>query len=341
MRLALPFFAALAACASAPRPASVASPEARGPRPEAPLTEAEIIAKTHAVLDAYDKGELAADLLAPGFFRFEEEKLHDRASQLAAKPHAAWDTRTWKEEHAYVRPNDALFVGRSLEREVANTVHGNRVFDGWYVVGWARNGARWQVTHWTWQPHESDAERARHTWDDIFTQQVGFTHAPNKLLVDTVRGVAPGAALDVMMGQGRNALYLASQGWRVTGVDLSDVALGQARAEAARRHLALDAVQADVDHYDFGTARWDLVTMIYAGDSLDRVKRLQASLKPGGLFVLEYFAAKPGEQGGIDEASLRPLFAQGYDILRDEVVDDVPDWAQDRAKLVRFVARKK
>ena len=333
MRLALPLLV-LAACAAAPRAPAVT--------PTAPPAEAEIIANSHAVLDAWDRGQLTADLLAPGFVRFEEEKLHDRASQLAGKPHAPGVTRTWAEEHAYVRANDAVFVGRSLERELHNGVHGNRVYDGWYVMTWARDAGRWQVTHWSWQPHETEAERDRHTWNAVFRQQIGFNHAPNQLLVDTVRGVTPGAALDVMMGQGRNALYLASQGWHVTGVDLSDVALAQARAEAARRHLALDAEQADIEHYDFGTAKWDLVTMIYAGDSLDQVKKLQASLKPGGLFVLEYFAAGQGEgSGGIVPGSLRPLFAQGYDILRDEVVEDVPDWAQDRAKLVRFVARKR
>src|SRR5690348_2106617 len=106
MRLALPLLA-LAACAAAPRAPAVK------PAP-APPTEAEIIAKSHAVLDAWDRGELTADMLAPGFVRFEEEKLHDRASHLTGKPHAPGETRTWAEEHAYVRANDAVFVGRSL-----------------------------------------------------------------------------------------------------------------------------------------------------------------------------------------------------------------------------------
>ena len=39
-------------------------------------------------------------------------------------------------------------------------------------------------------------------------------------------GKTPGSALDPGMGQGRNALYLAAHGWRVTGVDLSDTAIG-------------------------------------------------------------------------------------------------------------------
>jgi hypothetical protein len=100
-------------------------------------------------------------------------------------------------------------------------------------------------------------------------------------------------------------------------------------------------VQTDAEAYDFGTARWDLVTMLYAGSSTKMIERIKPSLKPGGRFVLEFFASKPGERGGFAPGQLAALFADGFDILRDEVVDDTPDWAQNRATLVRFVARKR
>jgi SAM-dependent methyltransferase len=144
-----------------------------------------------------------------------------------------------------------------------------------------------------------------------------------------------------MMGQGRNALYLASQGWHTTGFDIADEGLRLAREEADAKHVELTAVQADVDAFDFGTARWDLVTMIYAGSSTKMIEKIQRSLKPGGRFVLEFFARKPGrDSGGFAAGQLAQLFATGFDILRDEVVEDTPDWAQSRATLVRFVARK-
>jgi methylase of polypeptide subunit release factors len=56
---------------------------------------------------------------------------------------------------------------------------------------------------------------------------------PTALLVDTVKGKKPGVALDVGMGQGRNAVYLASQGWDVTGMDISQAGLDAARANRA------------------------------------------------------------------------------------------------------------
>jgi 2-polyprenyl-3-methyl-5-hydroxy-6-metoxy-1,4-benzoquinol methylase len=55
-----------------------------------------------------------------------------------------------------------------------------------------------------------------------FHNDVGFEKQPNRLLVDAVAKRKPGRALDVAMGQGRNALYLASRGWKVTGVNFSD-----------------------------------------------------------------------------------------------------------------------
>ena len=146
------------------------------------------------------------------------------------------------------------------------------------------------------------------------------------------------------MGQGRNALYLASRGWKVTGVDFSDEAIRIARATAAKKKLPLDAVNADVSTYDFGTAKWDLVTMIYASDDPAWIQKIKPSLKRGGLFVLEYFHDndKPGVlDGSFARGELARLFGDGFEIVRDDIVYDVPDWVLDHASLVRFVARKK
>ena len=68
---------------------------------------------------------------------------------------------------------------------------------------------------------------------------------------------------------------------------------------------------------------------------------LQRVLFAGSLVTV--FANDPsgGESGGFAPGQLARLFATGFEILRDEVVEDAPDWAVDRAKLVRFVARKR
>jgi SAM-dependent methyltransferase len=240
-----------------------------------------------------------------------------------------------------VHTNDAIVVGEAREHATGNDSHGGYDYDGWYTLAWTREGDAWKLAFLGWKQGGPDARRA--TWNEIFRNSIGFKHEPNRLLVDTVAHLRPGAALDVAMGQGRNALYLAGRGWKVTGVDISSEGITQARATAAQRKLALDAVETDIDRYDFGKNRWDLVTMIYATDSAAWMEKIRASLHRGGLFVLEYFALDPGtgQDDGIPPGKLAKIFGEGFEILRDEVVDDVADWAVDRAKLVRFVARKK
>jgi 2-polyprenyl-3-methyl-5-hydroxy-6-metoxy-1,4-benzoquinol methylase len=84
-------------------------------------------------------------------------------------------------------------------------------------------------------------------WNDTYRQPGGFNHEPNRFLMNSVRGRAPGMALDLGMGQGRNALYLATKGWKVTGVDISDEGVRLAREAATKQKLAVDAIEADLD----------------------------------------------------------------------------------------------
>jgi methylase of polypeptide subunit release factors len=67
----------------------------------------------------------------------------------------------------------------------------------------------------------------------------------------------PGKALDLGTGQGRNAIFLASTGWTVTGVDISEVAIAEAKKNAAARKVQIDAIVGDLDTYDFGREQWD------------------------------------------------------------------------------------
>ena len=70
----------------------------------------------------------------------------------------------------------------------------------------------------------------RHDWDARYAgEQLVWSAEPNRFLVAEVDGLTPGRALDVACGEGRNAIWLAEQGWTVTGVDFSPVALDKAR----------------------------------------------------------------------------------------------------------------
>ena len=98
-----------------------------------------------------------------------------------------------------------------------------------------------------------------------------------------------GRALDLAMGAGRNAVFLAECGFRVTGVDASEVGTSNARRLAEARGVEIDAVAADLATYPLGREEWDLITNFYF---LDRrlFPRIVEALAPGGTFVLETFS---------------------------------------------------
>ena len=113
---------------------------------------------------------------------------------------------------------------------------------------------------------------------------------PNRRLVTEVGGLPIGRALDLGAGEGRNALWLASLGWRVTAVDFSPVGISRLRDMAAERNLAVDAVVADLRRYEPPSDAFDLVILLYLqvpADLLDLVlARASRAVAPGGTLLL-------------------------------------------------------
>src|SRR5204862_2066070 len=117
---------------------------------------------------------------------------------------------------------------------------------------------------------QAPKKSADQVWNDLYSKREGKEHQFNKFLAQTVKGKKPGTALDIGMGQGRNSLFLAALGWDVTGFDISEVGVKQAQAEAQKRGLKLNAVVGDVDKFDYGKERWDLVLGMYMHEYLTR-----------------------------------------------------------------------
>jgi SAM-dependent methyltransferase len=115
-----------------------------------------------------------------------------------------------------------------------------------------------------------------------------FLQTPNALLASAIEDRKPGKALDLGMGQGRNTVFLAMQGWDVTGFDPSDEGVRLAQANAAKAGVKIRALVASDDQFDFGVARWDLIVMTYIRSLTARdAERIQRALAPGGIFVYE------------------------------------------------------
>ncbi|HEY6040040.1 MAG TPA: methyltransferase domain-containing protein [Kofleriaceae bacterium] len=324
----------LAACSS--------TPAARAPAPPPDVTR-----MSHAVIEAFDRGDEKAfeAVLAPGFVHSEEGEPTDRDHELAKirkydpnKPHIV--ARTWSKEHVFAKGDEAVFIGQAAEHSSGE--RGGFTYDGRYTLAWQWDGTAWKLALWTWQRAGEQAETE--TWNDVFKHGTGFEKAPNKLLVTTSDPLPRGRALDIASGQGRNVLYLASAGWKATGIDFSHEGIAQTRETARTKHLDVELIEDDIDKADLGTAKYDLITMIYAGSDAKTVAKAQQALKPGGTFVYEFFAKTDGsgEEAwrGFQKGELAKLFA-GYDIVRDELVEDSPDWGGGKEPLVRFVARKR
>jgi SAM-dependent methyltransferase len=180
-------------------------------------------------------------------------------------------------------------------------------------------------------------------WNDLFTKGFKAESEPNRFLAETIKGRKPGSALDIGMGQGRNALLLAAEGWAVTGFDFSDVAVGRAVERAKQRGLTLNAVVANVDTFDYGESRWDLVTGIYIHGLLtNNADKVVRSLRPGGVLVVEGFHREALLDAGYRTNELPALFA-GLTILRYEDAIGSPDttWTDlKQFRFVRLLARK-
>ncbi len=103
-----------------------------------------------------------------------------------------------------------------------------------------------------------------HAWDERYAvDELVWTAEPNRFLVAETAGLVPGRVLDLACGEGRNAIWLAEQGWRATGVDFSRVGLDKARSLATARGTSVEWVLADVTAYEPEPGAFDLVIVMY------------------------------------------------------------------------------
>lgn len=132
-----------------------------------------------------------------------------------------------------------------------------------------------------------DAEQ----WDQRYAQsEFLWTAEPNRFLVQEVESLPPGKALDLAAGEGRNAVWLATLGWDVLGVDFSKVALDKARRLADARGVQVRFDLADVRTYRPKYRGYDLVIVMYLQipweDLVPVLRRAAGAVAPGGTFLL-------------------------------------------------------
>ncbi len=101
-------------------------------------------------------------------------------------------------------------------------------------------------------------------WDERYAESDRiWSGQPNGALIAEVGGMAPGRVLDVGCGEGADAIWLAHQGWTVTALDVSTVALDRARAHAAAAGVDVQFVHSGLLDADFAAGSFDLVSALY------------------------------------------------------------------------------
>jgi 2-polyprenyl-3-methyl-5-hydroxy-6-metoxy-1,4-benzoquinol methylase len=128
-------------------------------------------------------------------------------------------------------------------------------------------------------------------WDARYAdRELVWSADPNRFVAEHTRDLTPGRALDVACGEGRNAIWLAEQGWQVTGIDFSGVALDKARRIAEQRGVTVDWVAADVTTHRPAEQAFDLVVLAYlqlpVGQLTDVHRAAAAAVAPNGTFLL-------------------------------------------------------
>ena len=184
-----------------------------------------------------------------------------------------------------------------------------------------------------------------------------FGIAPNKFLAaQAERFGADMTVLSVADGEGRNAVWLAEQGCRVTATEISPVALEKAAKLAKGRHVAVDWLQADILNWEWPVDAYDAVVGIFIqfatpAERPRQISGMKQAVKPGGLLFLQGYTPKQLEfrTGGpsavenlYTKAMLRELFADWEIVSLHEHEDTIEEGTAHvgRSALIDLVARK-
>lgn len=155
-------------------------------------------------------------------------------------------------------------------------------------------------------------------WDARYAEP-GFAYGtePNDFLSANAAVLpAGGRVLSLAEGEGRNAVFLAKRGFRVTAVDSSAVGLEKARQLARQEGVSIETVVADLGQYDLGTSCWDGIVSIWCHVPPPLRVRLHRAaveaLRPNGVLLLESYTPKQLEYktGGPPAGELMMTLAQ-------------------------------
>ena len=195
-------------------------------------------------------------------------------------------------------------------------------------------------------------------WDERYsTQEYVYGKLPNDFLLERYHSFKPGGAvLCLAEGEGRNAVFLAKKGFRVTGMDSSKVGKEKALELAKEHNVEIEYEVADLEKADLGENKWDAIVSIFAHMPKswrnDLHQRIFKALKPGGVLLLEGYSKEQlalGTGGPKDENLLYELeeFEKDLEEMDFEILVKTEREIQEgrfhsgRSSTIQLLARKR
>ncbi|EZH74630.1 methyltransferase [Aquimarina atlantica] len=198
-------------------------------------------------------------------------------------------------------------------------------------------------------------------WDNRYKdQEFAYGKEPNVFFKEWLQKFEPGSILMPADGEGRNGVFAAKLGWKVTSFDLSIEGQSKAIQLAKENHVILDYVVGNLEQLKFQRETFDTIGLIYAHFSAEKKsafhKKLNDYLKEGGIIILEAFSKnhiplrklnpKVGGPNDIDMLySKEEIIAdfKNYEIIvlkEEEILLNEGKYHIGKGSVIRFVARK-
>ena len=145
--------------------------------------------------------------------------------------------------------------------------------------------------------NEPIPENPARRWNDRYRDEAfAYGEEPNNYLKEQLAGVPPGTILFPAEGEGRNAVYAATLGWKVTAFDISTEGKAKAMKLAEKKGVTIDYQVGGLETMNFTAGQFDAMALVYAhfpaAIKSKYHQTLEQFIKPGGLVIFEAFSKK-------------------------------------------------
>ena len=167
-------------------------------------------------------------------------------------------------------------------------------------------------------------------WDDRYkSEEFAYGTAPNNFLKEQIEKLNPSTILFPAEGEGRNAIFAAKLGWKVSAFDISEEGRNKALLLAKNNNVSIDYQVGELETLDFEEQQFDAIALIYAhfppAIKSEIHKQLDKLLKKDGIIIFEAFSKKHLEYLAINDKVGGPKDIESLFSI-EEIKADFPDY---------------